>query len=92
MKSQKTYVFTGRTPKTSALNKTSASHFEGENGEGFIKTNPDLPGSCIPPKTPSSSQNYTPFFQPSNADIPHAPEPIKPHLDKDPPETCLKHI
>jgi Reverse transcriptase (RNA-dependent DNA polymerase) len=74
------------------VDKTSASHFEGENSEGFIKTNPDLPGNCIPPKTPSSSPNYMPFAQPSNADIPHALEPIEPHSDEDPPETCPKHI
>jgi hypothetical protein len=70
----------------------SASFFEGENSEGFIKMNPDLPGNCIPPKTPSSLPNYMPFSQPSNANIPHALEPIKPHLDKDPSKTCLKCI
>ena len=75
------------------VNKMSASHFEGENSEGIIKMNPDLPGNYVPPKNPSP--NLTPSTQPSDTNISHAPQPIKPHSDEETPnisESHPKHI
>ena len=64
------------------INKTSASCLEGEDIEGFIKTNPDLPDTNVTPKDPSSSPNY----MLAKTDIPHAPEPIQSHPGDKPPD------